>query len=234
MTNQVNYFLVIDPSHPDIVLVDADTWPKEPKRCGPKKKCSEFGTCYCLATEKGHNRLKSEALKQGAVVEWRTLPTLFLSQLMKTASSTIEYEDLKAGAYPLDLDKWQVEIKHQCKDNSKWEGCAEWVYLGRKEKGLEVREIAIISSVEQKHTPVGDTMQDQMMTMLDQMGLNPVKINHSYIDTFVSFLITDPMSSNHDKNYIKENLKGHLIEVIKKDGNIAHGIIAALETYLKK
>lgn len=55
-----------------------------------------------------------------------------------------------------------------------------------------------------------------------------------HIANVVRCLLADPMADNQDKKYINEELAGYLQEVIEKDGNLAHGLVVALEIYLGK
>jgi hypothetical protein len=53
-----------------------------------------------------------------------------------------------------------------------------------------------------KHFPVGDTMQDQMMTVLDQMGLNPVKKEEQPVkpEPVIYTIVQDGSSISYYKN----------------------------------
>lgn len=55
-----------------------------------------------------------------------------------------------------------------------------------------------------------------------------------HIADVVRCLLADPMADNQDKKYIEQKLAGYLQEVIDKDGNLAHGLVVALEVYLGK
>lgn len=55
-----------------------------------------------------------------------------------------------------------------------------------------------------------------------------------HIADVVRCLLDDPMGDKQDKKYVKEVLSGYLQEVIDKDGNLAHGLVVALEVYLGK
>lgn len=55
-----------------------------------------------------------------------------------------------------------------------------------------------------------------------------------HIDKIIKLLCDDPEASGHDIEYINDNLNEYLNELITKDNNVAHGIVAALEVYLNK
>ena len=47
-------------------------------------------------------------------------------------------------------------------------------------------------------------------------------------------LIADPLANEIDTDYVKDKLEEYLWELIDKEGNIAHGLIVALEHHLEK
>lgn len=55
-----------------------------------------------------------------------------------------------------------------------------------------------------------------------------------HISNFITCLTTDPLADENDINYVNSRLEQYLWEVIDKDGDLASGIMVALECYLQK
>ena len=69
--------------------------------------------------------------------------------LLNDTHPNLEGENIPDGEYPLPSG-WLVKIGYQCKDDWKWNTCAEWVYESRKKANLPTRKLARLVRVPDK------------------------------------------------------------------------------------